>query len=196
MRGIHRSPVNSPHKGQWRGTLMFSLICARINGWVNNRKAGDLKRNQAHYDVIVMQACAHVWHDHTELIYHWNTRIVMMPTLVVTGRMVTNGMETLSALLGFYERNPSATGRFPSQRVHAEEFWSFICYWPEQAVEQAVELAFIYDAMMLGWRHCDASITSSNRRRCMWDKYEFQNYDTQNQFIIMITAGGVRDVFI
>ena len=27
VRGIHRSPVNSPHKGQWRGTLMFSLIC-------------------------------------------------------------------------------------------------------------------------------------------------------------------------
>ena len=32
VRGIHRSPVNSPHKGQWRGTLMFSLICAWING--------------------------------------------------------------------------------------------------------------------------------------------------------------------
>ena len=30
VRGIHRSPVNSPHKGQWRGVLMFSLICAWI----------------------------------------------------------------------------------------------------------------------------------------------------------------------
>ena len=28
VRGIHRSPVNSPHKGQWRGALMFSLICS------------------------------------------------------------------------------------------------------------------------------------------------------------------------
>ena len=27
VRGIHRSPVNSPNKGQWRGALMFSLIC-------------------------------------------------------------------------------------------------------------------------------------------------------------------------
>ena len=35
--------VNSPHKGQWRGTLMFSLICAWINGWVHNCDAGDLK---------------------------------------------------------------------------------------------------------------------------------------------------------
>ena len=54
VRGIHRSPVNSPHKGQWRGALMPSLICARINGWVNNREAGDLRRHQAHCDVIVM----------------------------------------------------------------------------------------------------------------------------------------------
>ena len=28
VRGIHKSPVNSLHKGQWRGALMFSLICA------------------------------------------------------------------------------------------------------------------------------------------------------------------------
>ena len=44
VRGIHRSPVNSPLKGQWRGALMFTLIQARTNGWVNNRDAGDLRR--------------------------------------------------------------------------------------------------------------------------------------------------------
>ena len=55
VRGIHRSPVNSPHKGQWRGALMFTLICARINSWVNNREAGDLRRYRPHYDVIVME---------------------------------------------------------------------------------------------------------------------------------------------
>ena len=48
--GFHRSPVNSPHKAQWRGGLMFSLICA----WVNNREAGDLRRHHAHYDVTVI----------------------------------------------------------------------------------------------------------------------------------------------
>ena len=53
VRGIHRSPVNSPHKGQWRVALVFSLICTWINGWVNNREAGDLRRHRAHYDVIV-----------------------------------------------------------------------------------------------------------------------------------------------
>ena len=54
VRGIHRSPVNSPHKGQRRGALMLSLICIWINGWVNNREAGDLRRHRDHYDVIVM----------------------------------------------------------------------------------------------------------------------------------------------
>ena len=54
VRGIHRVPVNSPHKGQWRGALMFSLICVWINGSVNNREAGDLRRHRAHYDVIIM----------------------------------------------------------------------------------------------------------------------------------------------
>ena len=54
VRGIHRSPVNSSHKGQWRGALMFSLICVWINDWVNNREAGALRRYRAHYDVIVM----------------------------------------------------------------------------------------------------------------------------------------------
>ena len=60
--GIHRSLVNSPHKGQWRGALMFSLICTRINGWVNNGEAGDLRRYRVHYDVIVMYLGFHHWH--------------------------------------------------------------------------------------------------------------------------------------
>ena len=59
VRGIHRSPVNSPHKGQWRGALMFSLICAGINGWVNTREAGDLRRYRGHYDVTVMYITAY-----------------------------------------------------------------------------------------------------------------------------------------
>ena len=54
VRGIHWSPVNSPHKGQWRGVLMFSLIYAWIKDWVNNREAGDLRHHRGHYDVIVM----------------------------------------------------------------------------------------------------------------------------------------------
>ena len=54
LRGIRQSAVNSPHKGQWRGALLFSLICAWINGWINNREAGNLRCHRAHYDVTVM----------------------------------------------------------------------------------------------------------------------------------------------
>ena len=75
---IHRSPVNSPHKGQWHGALMFSLICAWNNSWANNGDAGDLRRHRAHFDVIVMsshappqienwQGCARV-HMHTVVV--------------------------------------------------------------------------------------------------------------------------------
>ena len=73
-------PVNSPHKGQWRGALMFSLISTSINGWVNNREAGDLRRNRTHYDVIVMNGAllSHrlmfFW-DRTDISnYMWNLR--------------------------------------------------------------------------------------------------------------------------
>ena len=39
VRGIHRWPVDSHHKGQWRGALMFYFICLWSNGWANNRDA-------------------------------------------------------------------------------------------------------------------------------------------------------------
>ena len=54
VRGIHPSLVKSPHKGQWRGDLMFSLICTKTNDWASHRDAGDLKRHRAYYNVVVM----------------------------------------------------------------------------------------------------------------------------------------------
>ena len=59
VRGIHRSPLNSPHKGQWRRALMFSLICDWPTG-VNSLDAGDLRCHRAHYDLTVMSV--HHWH--------------------------------------------------------------------------------------------------------------------------------------
>ena len=70
VRGIHRSPVNSRHKGQWGGALMFSLIYARINSWVNNREAGDLRRHPTHCDVIVM---IHIMLGHTWMAWYAST---------------------------------------------------------------------------------------------------------------------------
>ena len=80
VRGIHRSPVNYPHKGQWRGALMFSLNCAWTNGWENNRDANDLRRHRAYYDVTVIlithagsHFCTRAIHFQTDLIQRWPT---------------------------------------------------------------------------------------------------------------------------
>ena len=63
VRGIHRSLVNSLHKGQWHGDLMFPLICAWTNGWVNNWNAGDLRRHHTHYDITVMRCMNATWYN-------------------------------------------------------------------------------------------------------------------------------------
>ena len=80
--GIHRSTMNSPHKGQWHRAWMFYLICARTNGLVSNQDTGNLRCHWTHYDVTVMKYL-NVWssifllsslytgtfhHCH----YHWN----------------------------------------------------------------------------------------------------------------------------
>ena len=54
VQGNHRSPVNSPDKGQWRGAFMFSLICVWTKSWVNNGDASDLRRHRSNHDVIAM----------------------------------------------------------------------------------------------------------------------------------------------
>ena len=86
--GIHRWPVNSPHKGQWRDAWMFSLICAWINGWENNREGGDLRRHRAHYDVtwwvwhcfvwnVITNACPKFKAGILWLCHHWSLDVDM-----------------------------------------------------------------------------------------------------------------------
>ena len=55
LLGIHWTPLDYPHKGQWLGALMDYLICAWTNGWANNRDAGDLRHNLTHNDATAMQ---------------------------------------------------------------------------------------------------------------------------------------------
>ena len=59
-------------KGQWRGALMFSVICIWINGWINNREAGDLRRHRDYYDVIVMDKVdfSHNFFRHIFVLWH------------------------------------------------------------------------------------------------------------------------------
>ena len=52
VRGIHRSPVNSQHKGQWRGAFNDVFFDLRLNKRLSG--AGYLRHQRAHDDVIVM----------------------------------------------------------------------------------------------------------------------------------------------
>ena len=79
VQGIHRSPVNSPHNGQWCWALMVFFINAWINSWVNNRQVDDLRCHRAHYDVIVM-TCNLVDELNMKLLTAWRA----LPWLVKT----------------------------------------------------------------------------------------------------------------
>ena len=93
LRGIHRSQVNSPHKGQWRGALMFSLICAWINGRASTHEASDLRRHRAHYDVTVMELASADILDKSlsPRIYESAVTVIQMPYIIIQRkRLATN----------------------------------------------------------------------------------------------------------
>ena len=53
VRGIHRSAVNSPHKGQWRGALMFSLTCP-LNEQLSKQYWWFETPSHPHHNVTIM----------------------------------------------------------------------------------------------------------------------------------------------
>ena len=53
VRGIHRSPVDSLHKGQWRGALMFSLILAWTNSSTVEQNTVECRYNAVQYCKIL-----------------------------------------------------------------------------------------------------------------------------------------------
>ena len=68
VRETHGSPVNSPRKGQWRGALMFSLIRAWTNSWVNNGDTCDLSHCAHCYVGVMVSKASHCPACRTSLI--------------------------------------------------------------------------------------------------------------------------------
>ena len=54
VRGTHRSPVNSPHKGPMTPSFEVCFMLGRTKYWANTRLANDLRSHAAHCDVTVM----------------------------------------------------------------------------------------------------------------------------------------------
>ena len=96
VRRIHRSLVNYPHKGQWRGALMFSLICVWINSWVNNCEAGDLRRYRAHYDVTVMH-----YQNHPRESISWFSIFFFSILMFSLKKILLNWLIVMSPALGW-----------------------------------------------------------------------------------------------
>ena len=86
-----RWPVNSPHKSQWRGALMFSLIGAWMSGWVNKCEAGKLRRLRTHYDVRVMKTFENIACSCTASLVlkcgWWSMSIVRIANLCHSGKL-------------------------------------------------------------------------------------------------------------
>ena len=160
--GIHRSPVNSPHKGQWRGALMFSLVCAWIKDWVNNREAGDLRRQRAHYDVTIMCFVLFIFtifvdfrgvtftSIHTAMQPQWQLstlghyRILVESTwskIKQSENWLHNSwwrhqMETFSALLAICAGNSLVPGEFPTQRPVTRSFDAYFDLRPNKRLSK------------------------------------------------------------
>ena len=115
---IHkRHPIPRPRTAlYWTyyvGALMFYLIRAWLNDWVNNREACKLRHHRAHYDVIVMgffktqwvigQAILRMICTHKTYEMWWNImRYFLHSTLVLS--IYTNVGLTPSILMGWISK--------------------------------------------------------------------------------------------
>ena len=122
--------MNSPHKGQWRGFFMFSLICVWINGWVNNREAGDLRRYRAHYNVTVMVS-----------ITIWLISLVVVPT--PNDQMHRKNHASLYVVIAYVlismmmhrRYHVLDNNQFQSvSKLHRTKWWKQSLYFPEYSI--------------------------------------------------------------
>ena len=119
--GILRSSVNSLHKGQWRRAWRFSLICTRINGWVNNREAGDLRCYRAHYDVIVMSRANMLGYEQCQAVFFsWWKKLHFLSTLYFTTWVIVKYFGTNSQ---YYQNR--VIDRKPLKYRNIFIFWYF-----------------------------------------------------------------------
>ena len=105
VRGIYWSQVDSPQKGQWRATLMLSLICTWTNVRANNRYAGDLRSHHSDCGVTMI----HSFHNvrkfaPRDICPHWD--IILVHTGSVIGLLPDSTKPLPGPMLTFHQWGP------------------------------------------------------------------------------------------
>ena len=100
VRGIHRSPVNSPHKCQWRGALMFSLIC--LNKRLSKQPRcrwfmTPLRWLWRHWNAAIDKRCEHM----ARLIYPDNGKCKNHIRVWTSNRIRLTGVKRICKLIEF-----------------------------------------------------------------------------------------------
>ena len=156
VRGIHWSPVNSTHKGQWRGAL-FSLLCAWTNCKVNNRDAGDLTRHCAQYGVTVMKSGSSCimfdlsLRNSFKLVYIFFNNVAHSQTKPRRWKHHRDDVIKWKHFPSYWPFVGDFTGHWwiPSAKASGAELWYFLWSAPDQTVEQTIETPVIWDAIAL-----------------------------------------------
>ena len=80
--------VDSPHKGQWRGALMFFYLRPNTRS-ANTRDAGDLRRHPVHYDVTLMEVPS----DLAQQFHHVYTGAIIQDAVISCQRTMSRPRE-------------------------------------------------------------------------------------------------------
>ena len=79
------------------------------------------------------------------------------------------GLRTLSALSTICNGKP--TDGFLLKRISNAELWCFLCCYPEQTVNQAVNLPLIWDVVLPMWSHINTIYTLIQAHFCVFNDY-------------------------
>ena len=94
---IHLSLVNSPHKGQWHGALMFSLICTLKNSSINSCESGDLRCHHTHYDEVI------IMYRHCSVCFRYWSILTMSFWITPLGQPYNCSRTSIVTLLSYWK---------------------------------------------------------------------------------------------